>query len=112
LISGENSRNCRKWNRNQLISISLPPAKTIEAIVQDPSGQPLPNVLFQASSWRGGSWLQQFGYANAEGKFRWDSAPADTVTFRVSCPGYRTVNQFALSADKAPGNLKMERSNY
>jgi hypothetical protein len=92
------------------ISISLPPAKTIETTIQDPSGRPLPNVLFQASSWRGGSWLRQFGHANAEGKFRWDSAPADIVAFTVSCPGYRTVNAFALSADK-PGNLNMERSD-
>jgi hypothetical protein len=91
------------------ISISLPPAKTIEAIVQDQSGQPLPNALFQTSSWRGGSWLQQFGYTDAKGKFRWDSAPGDIVTFRVSCRGYRKIDEVALQPDKRPQNLKMER---
>jgi len=93
------------------ISISLPPPKTLEAIIQDQSGRPLPNALFQATSWRGGSWLQRFGYTDAEGKFRWESAPADPVTFTVSCRGYSTVREFVLQPGNVPGKLKMERGN-
>ena len=48
-------------------------------------------------------------YTDAKGKFRWDSAPGDIVTFRVSCRGYRKIDEVALQSDKLPQNLKMER---
>jgi hypothetical protein len=61
---------------------------SLQAVVRDDSDRPLANALFQATSWKGDSWLQQFGYSDTDGKFRWDAAPADEVTFNVSCPGF------------------------
>jgi len=91
------------------ISILLPPGRSLQAIVQDESGRPVPNALFQVTSWRGDSWLQQFGYADAEGKYRWDSAPEGRVTFNLSCPRFHGFQGLELTSGTPARILKMQR---
>lgn len=93
------------------VSISLQRANPVLAVVHDASGHPLANALFQVTSWKGDSWLQHFGYSDAEGKFRWDSAPADPVTFNISYPGLRGLQDVPLSPGNAPTVLRLERQN-
>jgi len=94
-----------------LTVINLERGKTLEAIVRDESGRPLGQTLFQATSWRGDGWLEHFGYSDSAGKFRWDSAPSDAVTFSVFHPGCRELRDVALSPGAAPRVFILERQN-
>jgi len=93
------------------VAMVLERGKTVQAFVRDESGRPLARTLFQVTSWQGDAWLQHSGYSDAEGKFRWESAPVDPATFTVFHPGYRVLPNVALDPGAAPRTLVLVRQD-
>ena len=82
-----------------LVTVTVERGKTLQAKAQNVLGQPLPQTLFQVTSWNGGSWIHHFGYSDVSGIFRWPSAPSEPVNFTVSHPGFRVLRDVSLSAE-------------
>jgi hypothetical protein len=90
------------------VAVVLEPGRTLQAIAQDDSAHPLAHTLFQVTLWKRQPWLEYFGYSDAAGRFRWDSAPADSVTFCVFHHGFRIMRNVQLSSGTAPSVLILE----
>jgi protocatechuate 3,4-dioxygenase beta subunit len=93
------------------VAMVLERGKTVQAFVRDESGRPLARTLFQVTSWQGDAWLQHSGYSDAEGKFRWESAPAAPATFTVFHPGFRVLPNVPLDPGAAPRVLVLVRQD-
>ncbi len=97
-------------NTNSVV-IALERGRTIQAIVRDEGGRPLAHTLFQVASWKGDAWLQHFSYSDSKGELRWESAPAETVTFSIFHPGFSTLPNVPLLAGAAPRVITLVRQD-
>ena len=80
------------------IPFTLQPGKHLIVKVVDSDGKPIPKAQFQIASWRTMNSAIIFGpsnvfegrfptHADDQGIYRWDGAPADSVTYRIQARG-------------------------
>lgn len=83
------------------LEFQLQPGRTIEGRVTDERGQPVPGAVVTIERWRDLSLLDWRAETDAEGRFRWETAPLDRVTLAVSKDGYsRTVQEVDAAAGR------------
>jgi thiol-disulfide isomerase/thioredoxin/protocatechuate 3,4-dioxygenase beta subunit len=75
------------------IEFRLFPARVIRGRVTDPQGRPIPDVFVRLSSWRFRFLDANFkALTDADGRFRWDDAPADPFRFGLDKSRYLGLN--------------------
>jgi hypothetical protein len=92
------------------LAIDLRPAKGLQAAVHDPSGQPVAHARFDLTAWNGAIWFPHFGFTDGDGKFQWNSAPADGAQFNITHPGFRALRDVLLTSSASPTQLTLERN--
>ena len=70
------------------VELRLGPGNTIRGRVVDSQGRPVVGAIVGAFNWRGHHTLDWRAETDAEGRFRWDDAPSDSVLLTASKPGY------------------------
>jgi len=72
----------------ELVTIKLGPARTVSGRVVDTKSKPIPGAFVNVEAWRGYRSLGVRLSTNAEGRFRWEEAPADSFQINISRNGY------------------------
>jgi RNA polymerase sigma factor (sigma-70 family) len=78
------------------IDFRLEPGHTIRGRVVDEAGKPLPGAYVGVDSWGGEQSLEWRTVTDAEGRFRWDGAPADRVFLGAGKTGYSNVDHLSV----------------
>jgi hypothetical protein len=73
------------------VTIRLGPAHKLEGRVVDSQGKPIADAFVGVDTWRKFRSLGVFLDTDADGRFRWEDAPADPVQINVSRTGFTTV---------------------
>ena len=79
-----------KTNADHVV-IALEPGHTIKGQVVDHKGKPIEGAVVGVGGWRGYQTLNVSLKTDAEGRFRWDDAPPDSVDVGVQYEGYHLV---------------------
>ncbi len=82
------------------VTIRLGPAHKLEGRVVDSQGKPIAYAFVGIDTWRKFRSLGVFLETDADGRFRWEDAPADTVLINVSRTGFTTVIMQPVTAGK------------
>jgi hypothetical protein len=81
------------------VAIKLEPARTLAGRTVDSKGEPIPDVSVFIGGWRGySSTLGVNLKTDAQGRFRWEDAPADSVGITVDRPGFLGVGDQRVTA--------------
>ena len=89
------------------VEFRLGPGHLIRGRVVNPQGKPLDGVTVQAMNWKGHSSLDWTTKTDAQGRFTWDSAPAEPVLMTLTRPGFTMVGQREFQADRGETNVTM-----
>jgi RNA polymerase sigma factor (sigma-70 family) len=89
------------------VEFRLGPGHLIRGRVVNPQGRPLDGATVQAMDWKGRMSLDWTTKTDAEGRFTWDSAPAEPVLLTLSSPGYTKVGQREFRADRGETSVTM-----
>jgi RNA polymerase sigma factor (sigma-70 family) len=89
------------------VELRLGPGRLIRGRVVSPQGKPLDGVTVQAMNWKGHSSLDWTTKTDAEGRFTWDSAPAEPVLLTLTRAGYAMVGQREFQSDKGETSVTM-----
>ncbi len=81
----------------QPVEFRLGPGQTIRGRIVDAHDKPIARAPISVYEWRGHHSLKWSTETDAEGRFRWDEAPADMVLIDVGSLGY--YPEQALLAD-------------
>jgi thiol-disulfide isomerase/thioredoxin len=83
------------------VEFHLQPAKLLRGRIVDGAGKPVPGVTIYTDTWRGTRTLCERLQTDADGRFTWDSAPADQVMLDIFKLGYADLrNTPATASDK------------
>lgn len=74
----------------------LHPGKTIRGQVVTTDGKPLPDIMIEADTWRGYRTIDWGSKTDAEGRFQWNSAPSEEVTFDLISREYTSVRRYPM----------------
>lgn len=80
------------------LEFRLAPAAVLKGKVVDRQGAPIAGAGIYADSWRGQQLLRYQGRTDDEGRFLWESAPRDAVTYSAAKDGYMR-REVILAAD-------------
>ncbi len=97
---GLRARRDQRWDRRGLL---------IGRVV-DSKNQPIADAFVSIHTWRGYRALGVFLKSGADGRFRWEDAPADPVLIDAGRVGYDGVHQQEISPDNGEALLKFRRS--
>lgn len=75
------------------VAIALEPGHTVKGQVVDNEGKPIEGAEVSVGGWRGYQTLNVLLKTDAEGRFRWDDAPPDSVDVGVQSEGYHLLAQ-------------------
>ncbi len=89
------------------IELRLDPGQVIRGRVVNPQGKPLEGVTVEAMNWKGHSSLDWMTKTDGEGRFTWDSAPAEPVLLTLTKPGFTMVGQREFQAGKGETSVTM-----
>jgi beta-lactamase regulating signal transducer with metallopeptidase domain/thiol-disulfide isomerase/thioredoxin/protocatechuate 3,4-dioxygenase beta subunit len=89
-------------------AITLSPARTLAGRIVDSNGKPIPEAAVLVEAWRGFHSLGIYLKTDAQGRFRWEDAPADSVLITVDRAGFDGA-QVRVSPD-APVLITLKRS--
>jgi protocatechuate 3,4-dioxygenase beta subunit len=78
------------------LSVVLGPPHTLSGRVFDPRGKPLADVKIAIRNWRSFAAFDETLLTDAEGRFRWDEAPADSLVVSVGRKGYMPRNHLRV----------------
>ncbi|WZO98763.1 carboxypeptidase regulatory-like domain-containing protein [Isosphaeraceae bacterium EP7] len=84
------------------VSIQLDPPRPFSGRVVDSRGTPMPNANVYIGSWRNLRLIGEVFVTDSEGRFRWDSAPADTFQISASLG-----SELIVTRDIFPGEEKV-----
>ncbi|HUK83636.1 MAG TPA: carboxypeptidase-like regulatory domain-containing protein, partial [Verrucomicrobiae bacterium] len=76
----------------------LKPAQVLSGRVVDEQGDPITGATIQMATWRDVQTLDTLVRSDADGRFTWKDAPADTIYASVYRAGYATNPKVAISA--------------
>jgi len=83
----------------QTVNVSLSKGHRIFGKVVDGSGNGVANASFNLRSWRGFQTINANFQTDSSGRFHWNDAPADAVTFELNARGLRGMNEQVLQPD-------------
>lgn len=75
------------------VNFKLEPGRVFRGRVVDTEGKPVEGARVNAATWRGARMLRDMFLTDAEGRFRWESAPPDGVIFGVAKDYYRNASE-------------------
>ena len=78
------------------LEVVLHPGKTIRGQVVTTDGKPLIDIMIEADTWRGYRTIDWGSKTDAEGRFHWDSAPPEEVTFDLISREYMSVRNYPM----------------
>jgi RNA polymerase sigma factor (sigma-70 family) len=81
---------------NETANFSLSKATPFRGRVVDPSGQPLAGVACRTDTDQGRRPFRWFTHTDTEGRFEWDSAPAEPTLFWFELDGYKVIREHRL----------------
>ncbi|WP_422923892.1 carboxypeptidase regulatory-like domain-containing protein [Singulisphaera sp. PoT] len=82
------------------VAIKLGKPRTLEGRVVDSKGQPIPDALVVIDSWRSYRSLGVYLKSGADGVFRWEDAPPETVLVNAAHAGFESVSFKKASPDE------------
>lgn len=82
------------------VAVTLGAARTLEGRVVDSRGEPIPDAFIAIDAWRTYRSLGVFLKSDADGTFRWEGAPPDSVLINASRPGFASVTPMRASPDE------------
>jgi 5-hydroxyisourate hydrolase-like protein (transthyretin family) len=91
--------------KTNVVAVALSRAKPLQALVRNPLGEAVKDVLFEVMTPGGGPFLPHIGYSDAEGKFRWDSAPAEGASFLIAKRGFHPLKGVVLRPGDVPHEM-------
>ncbi|APW62013.1 carboxypeptidase regulatory-like domain-containing protein [Paludisphaera borealis] len=94
----------------QPVAIQLRAAHTLAGRVVDSKGKPIPDVFVNIDTWRGTRALRVFLKSDADGRFRWNDAPADSVSINASRSGFKSVSRRSASPEEGDILLELKRA--
>jgi beta-lactamase regulating signal transducer with metallopeptidase domain/thiol-disulfide isomerase/thioredoxin len=74
------------------LAITLGPPSTLSGRVVDSHNNPIEGAFIAIDSWRTFRSLGVFLKSDRDGRFQWNSAPADAVMVNASKPGFKSVH--------------------
>jgi thiol-disulfide isomerase/thioredoxin/uncharacterized GH25 family protein len=80
------------------VEFHLQPARTLRGRIVDTAGKPVQGVTIYTDTWRGSRTLTERLQTDAEGRFTWDSAPADQVLLDIFKMGYADLRNTPATA--------------
>ncbi len=89
------------------VEFRLGPGHTIRGRIVNSQGQALDGVTVQAMDWKGHESLDWTTKTDAEGRFTWDSAPAQPLLLTLTRPGYTMVSQREFRPDQGETTVTM-----
>jgi hypothetical protein len=89
------------------LEFRLGPGQVLRGRVVDRNGKGLEGVTAQAMHWRGHSSLDWTTKTDLDGRFFWDSAPAEPVLLTLTRPGYVMLSQREFRAGAAETQVTM-----
>ncbi|MHC4716572.1 MAG: M56 family metallopeptidase, partial [Planctomycetota bacterium] len=91
------------------VDFKLGPGKVLRGRVVGPDGEPVAGVWVTAEDWRGHRSIQWQTKTDAQGRFRWNDAPADEVLMSIGKAGFVMVYDQPMKARGAEYVVKMHR---
>ncbi|WP_165232844.1 sigma-70 family RNA polymerase sigma factor [Aquisphaera insulae] len=91
------------------IELELKPPHVIRGRIVDPDGKPIADAPIAADEWRGQHTLRWQTWTDAEGRFRWDVAPGDSVLIDLGTLGYSAKRFWQAMPDGPEKTLTMRR---
>ncbi len=82
---------------------------TILGRIVDAHSKPIAGAPISADGWRGHHSLRWNTRTDAEGRFRWDDAPADTVLIDLGMLGFNAKRFWKATADAPENTIPMRR---
>jgi 5-hydroxyisourate hydrolase-like protein (transthyretin family)/peroxiredoxin len=95
--------------KKQEVEFRLQPAKTLRGRVVDATGKPLEGVSIFTDTWRGNRTLAERLKTDADGRFAWDSAPADAVLLDIYKLGYADLRNHSVTASDKEVTLTLRQ---
>jgi Carboxypeptidase regulatory-like domain len=92
------------------LTLKLGPPHVLSGRVVDSGGKPIPDVFVCVDTWRHDRSLGVFLKTDADGGFRWDDAPPDTMLINASRTGYAGITKRSVSSDEKEITLVLKRS--
>ena len=93
----------------QPVEFQLGRGHTILGRIVDAHDKPIAGVPVSADEWRGHHSLRWNARTDAEGRFRWDDAPADTVMIDLGMLGFNAKRFWSATADAFEKTIPMRR---
>ncbi|MCX6928876.1 MAG: sigma-70 family RNA polymerase sigma factor [Verrucomicrobia bacterium] len=94
-----------------IANVALTKASVFRGRVVDETGTPIPSATIRTDCGNDGldkyKWLTQ---ADAEGRFEWDSAPAESVLFWFEAEGFDRIRDLPLLPDGSDHEIKLTRN--
>jgi hypothetical protein len=78
------------------IEFCLAPARMLRGRIVDPKGKAIAGASLIGPAFGKHRGIFVRAWTDAEGRFEWDSAPADSVAFSISAEGYVPIDRVAL----------------
>ena len=92
------------------LSFRLTLPNVLRGRVVDREGKPVGNASVYADTWRGTQTLQANIKTDADGRFVWENAPADAVSFSISAKGFRGIQDRLLTAGETEAQIVVSPS--
>ncbi len=89
------------------VNFCLGKGNTIKGRIFDKEGKPLKDIPISADDWRGHRSISWYGRTDAEGRFVWNSAPADEVKYDIYPQGYMSLRDTSLLAGDTEHSLTL-----
>ncbi|MHB1562387.1 MAG: sigma-70 family RNA polymerase sigma factor, partial [Isosphaeraceae bacterium] len=91
------------------VEFRLGPGHTIRGRIVDAHGQPIAGAPIAADQWRGHHSLRWSTRTDADGRFRWDEAPADGLLIDLGQLGYDAKRFWMATPDRPEETIAMRR---
>jgi RNA polymerase sigma factor (sigma-70 family) len=93
------------------LKVPLGPGKIFRGHIVNDNGSPISNAIAKTDSDSQG--LRHFEWSvrtDEQGRFEWDSAPAESVGYWFEAPGYSAIREQMLKADGSDHEIRLTRS--
>ncbi len=91
------------------VEFRLGPGHTIRGRIVDAHDKPIAGAPICADQWRGHHSLRWNARTDADGRFRWDDAPADVVLIDLGALGYNAKRFWEATPDAPEKTISMRR---
>jgi RNA polymerase sigma factor (sigma-70 family) len=94
-----------------LVNFTLPKGRVFRGRVVDETGQPVPGAVVRTDADdQGLRAFEWFTHVDSEGRFEWNSAPAEPVLFWFEAAGYKVIRNRSMFADGTEHQVTLRRA--